>query len=86
MRNSLILASLVLNLSLDSDVMLALDSRHFDHVAKDFLQKEKRKLWKQRNGLENTLWCDIRDTYVPNDALIVLGGKFYVNKLQRIKH
>ena len=28
----------------DSDVMLALDSRQFDHVAKDFLQKEKRKL------------------------------------------
>ena len=29
---------------IDSDVMLALDSRQFDHVAKDFLQKEKRKL------------------------------------------
>ena len=29
---------------LDSDVMLALDSRHFDQVAKQFLQKEKRKL------------------------------------------
>ena len=28
----------------DSDVMLALDSRHFDQVAKEFLQKEKRKL------------------------------------------
>ena len=31
---------------IDSDVMLALDSRQFDHVAKDFLQKEKRKLWR----------------------------------------
>ena len=31
----------------DSDVMLALDSRHFDQVAKQFLQKEKRKLWKK---------------------------------------
>ena len=30
--------------SADSDVMLALDSRHFDQVAKQFLQKEKRKL------------------------------------------
>ena len=29
---------------IDSDVMLALDSRHFDQVAKQFLQKEKRKL------------------------------------------
>ena len=28
----------------DSDVMLALDSRQFDHVAKEFLIKEKRKL------------------------------------------
>ena len=29
---------------LDSDIMLALDSRAFDRLAKDFLQKEKRKL------------------------------------------
>ena len=28
----------------DSDIMLALDSRAFDRLAKDFLQKEKRKL------------------------------------------
>merc|ERR1719189_555852 len=28
----------------DSDVMVALDSRHFDQLAKSFLQKEKRKL------------------------------------------
>ena len=32
------------SISIDSDVMLALDSRHFDQVAKQFLQKEKRKL------------------------------------------
>ncbi len=31
-------------LFLDSDIMLALDSRAFDRVAKDFLQKEKKKL------------------------------------------
>lgn len=28
----------------DSDIMLALDSRAFDRLAKDFLHKEKRKL------------------------------------------
>ena len=30
----------------DSDVMVALDSRHFDQLAKSFLHKEKQKLWK----------------------------------------
>ena len=34
----------MVNFFSDSDVMLALDSRQFDHVAKEFLIKEKRKL------------------------------------------
>lgn len=39
-----VLKGFVIFRHLDSDLMMALDSRHFDQVAKDFLQKEKRKL------------------------------------------
>ena len=41
---------------LDSDVMVALDSRHFDQLAKSFLQKEKRKLWKIHAGCDVYEW------------------------------
>ena len=40
----------------DSDVMVALDSRHFDQLAKSFLQKEKRKLWKIHAGCDVYEW------------------------------
>ena len=36
--------------------MVALDSRHFDHVAKSFLDKEKQKLWKQYHMMEKFWW------------------------------
>ena len=46
----------------DSDVMLALDSRQFDHVAKEFLIKEKRKLW-------HVNCCDVEECAITTPLL-----------------